>query len=139
MNDTDRYLAWIKENVKGDGYGDCAEVVPAMAKTFPELQVRKGFFHCLSWGRRQHWWLCREDGLIVDPTGAQHPTGFLVCRDRHGVRYEDLTDLPEEELWRRVPTGRCANCGGDAYNGDTVCSDVCHNEYAAYLQNPELG
>jgi len=34
------------------------------------------------------------------------------------------------------PTGKCANCSGPIFGGrSTVCSDNCHEEYAAYLNS----
>ncbi len=125
---SEKYQGWIKKNVKGDGYAKCIEITLAMGKEFPELQRRKGFFHDGIWGRRTHWWLRDENGNIIDPTAKQHPTGeWFPVTDRY---YTDLTDLNDEELSKVVPSGPCANCGGDVYGGGTVCSDICHNEFA---------
>jgi hypothetical protein len=96
-----------------------------MQKTFPELELRKGFFHSNLWGRRQHWWLRTKEGEIVDPTFAQFPVevGFDNL-------YQDLTDLPEEELAEIVPSGVCMNCGDDIFQATSVqdlfCSEPCH-------------
>lgn len=139
MRDTKDYLAWIADNVPGDGYGKCEGASRAMAKTFSELEVRHGHFYCYSWGRRAHWWCLRkEDDLIVDPTGFQYPTGFQICHDRQGKRYEDLTDCTREELLERVPAGVCMNCGCDVFKFDTFCSDACHDAVVAEF-NAELG
>lgn len=65
-------------------------------------------------------------GNIVDPTVHQFPS-------RGAGDYRELG--PDE----KVPTNRCANCGGDVFNGDTVCSPACYSAYAAYLNIPRNG
>jgi hypothetical protein len=113
------YRDWIAENVKGTGYGDCAEATEAMQLTFPELRRVRGFYHDHLWGERQHWWLVAPDGRIVDPTAEQFPskgTGEYVEYDG-----------------RPLPTGRCANCGGPVYDGSTCCSDDCGRAYVAWV------
>lgn len=128
-----KYAKWIKENLKGDGYGQCEEVSKALAKAFPELSLRKGIFHSVSWGERQHWWCRTPEGNIVDPTGHQFPDGCVF--PTVDTQWEDLTDLSEEDLLKRVPVGVCANCGGPRYaaDGGTVCSSTCHDAYVAYI------
>lgn len=122
MNKQYEYEVWIKENVEGDGYGKCAEITEAMAKAFPELTRVRGHYYCPSWGERTHWWLTTPDGKIVDPTKDQHPS--------HGLgRYEPWVEGSPE------PTGKCPNCGGYCYNGESTCSKKCYEEYRAYLMD----
>jgi len=134
--DTSAYQVWIEDTIEGDGYAQCEKVVTEMAEMFPELEARKGFYHDLIWGRRTHWW-CRhrETGRIIDPTGLQHPTGSLFP-ESDGA-YEDLTDLPDEELARRVPSGVCMDCGDPVYEGKTFCSTSCERATLAYLNDPD--
>lgn len=139
MNDTTKYTDWISANVdEHNGYGKCRQVVESMANEFPELEIRKGLFHSLAWGDREHWWLReRKTGLVVDPTGRQHPDGALILSaSAAAVRYTDLTDKTDDELREILPSGRCPNCGDDFY-GDGVqglCSEACASSYAAYIE-----
>lgn len=121
------YSNWIKTNVNQEthGYGECHEVSHAMAAVFTELTVKKGFYHCHSWGRRTHWWLVDEDGQIVDPTARQFPSAGRG----------DYQAISDDELPELVPTGRCMDCGDDVYKGATFCNRSCENSYAAYLND----
>lgn len=113
------HSAWIDEHVSGNCYGHCAEVTAAMAEAFPELTRVRGHYYCVAWGERAHWWLVDTDGTIVDPTAEQFPS--------HGNgHYEPWKEGAPE------PTGKCANCGELVYTGDTVCSENCGIEYAAF-------
>jgi hypothetical protein len=60
---------------------------------------------------------------------------------------EYVTHLAYEEINRQGADGRqwakCPNCGNPypldkPGAGDTVCSEVCFQEYLAYLNNPEF-
>lgn len=125
------YEEWIKANVKDDGYGKCESIVKQMSKAFPKLEVRKGFFHSCLWGQRGHWWLRTPDGDIVDPTGLQHPDGMLF--PILVEKYEDLTDLSDEAMVDRVPSGVCMDCGNPVYCGNTFCNEECEAKTMAYL------
>lgn len=129
--DRDQYTQWIRANVEGSGYGACVTKAVEMAAAFPELEVRQGLYECPVWGPRQHRW-CRVRGtdVIVDPTGAQFPTGSHFP---DGLFYEDLTDASEDELLDRVPTGKCWECGGFTYRGQTFCDSGCEVAYRASL------
>lgn len=130
--DTKPYRAWIlkhlKDNDLHDGYGKCKEICNTMAKTFPELEIRKGNFESIAWGIRQHYW-CRVNGQIIDPTGHQHPDGlFFPSSDE---KYDDFTDMTEQEAIDagKVPTGKCINCGKMIYyKSSCVCSPECDAE-----------
>ena len=114
------YLKWIDLNVSEDGYGKCSEITLMMERKFPELHRVRGHYYCLIWGERTHWWLVTQNGDIVDPTKEQFPskgTGKYV-------------EWPEGD---QEPTGKCPNCSGYCFNGQTVCSEKCHIEYSAYL------
>jgi hypothetical protein len=112
------YQEWIAENVSGTGYGECAEVTENMAAAFPELKRVRGYYYCLLWGPRYHWWLVDPSGNIVDPTASQFPST--------GGQYAEWGNRIE-------PTGKCANCGDLIYNGDTACGPECHRELVASL------
>ena len=134
----DGYMKWVAEHVSGAGYGECKRTAKAMAEAFPLLEVRFGFLHSGLWGRRAHWW-CREKdgrGQIVDPTARQFPDGRLFPTWMV-VAYEDLTDLSEEALADKVPSGPCMNCGEDCYHGETFCCPACHDIVAAEM-NAEM-
>lgn len=120
----ERYRAWVSRHVEGDGYGHCTTVVPAMIEAFPELTMRRGFFHDAFWGRRQHMWAVAPDGTIVDPTGLQHPTGslFALPGSFEASLYEAI---PDDELEARIPSGVCLQCGDDVYGGATFCGTNC--------------
>lgn len=116
------YNEWIKANVEGTGYGACREVTERMAAAFPELRRVYGFYYSLAWGRRTHWWLVTSEGIVVDPTSAQFPClGF--------GDYEELNSLDE------APTGRCADCACDVYNGAIFCSSGCESATISYLND----
>lgn len=135
--DRTRYLDWIREHVKGPGhgYGKCVEVTGAMLEAFTgELRRRRGFFHDALWGRRTHFWMLTAEGEVVDPTGCQHPSGALLPASAE--LYEDLTDLTEEEMADRVPSGRCAECGADCYRERMFCSDPCARAFELALGGP---
>jgi hypothetical protein len=129
------YLVWIQANVTdvlpNNGYGKCDSVTKAMIAAFPELRRACGFYYCPSWGKRTHWWCVSLNGSIVDPTALQFPSRGLG-------EYDEL--IQGEDFDKRVPVGKCPNCGdviyGIANRGKGVCSDKCAEEYAAYLMNP---
>lgn len=115
-----RYAAWIEANVRGDGFGYCAEITEKMAAAFPELKRVRGHYYDAFWGERGHWWLVAPDGSIVDPTKAQFP-------DKNG-EYIPWREGEEE------PTGKCMNCAAYTYGGKDCCSVECERETVAYLQ-----
>ena len=108
-----KYAEWIAANVK-DTRGTCREVTARMAAAFPELTRVRGHYYCWVWGERAHWWLTTPDDRIIDPTAAQFPS------KGNGEYVPWLEGQPE-------PTGRCANCGNDCFNGDTCCTEFCSN------------
>ena len=115
------YAAWIAENVT-ETYGTCCEITERMAAAFPNLTRIRGHYYCWSWGERAHWWLV-DGEEIVDPTAAQFPS--KGC----GEYVPWVEGSPE-------PTGYCPNCGGTVYDGNTCCSERCHDAYVAYCSNP---
>lgn len=114
------YNRWILENVEGNGYGKCREWSQEMASFFPELKVVRGHYHCSVWGTRTHWWCVAPDGMIVDPTRDQFPS---MGTDE----YEPWAEGDAE------PTGKCPNCEGYVYDGDTCCSPKCHDEFRLHV------
>ena len=121
------YSDWVENNVK-EAYGRCKEYVEKMHTTFPELSVRRGFYHCPFWGERQHWWLEDEDGQVVDPTAVQFPS-------KGAGEYESLND---DELEDKVPTGVCMDCGAPVYHGVMFCSERCEMATLNYLNTGRL-
>ena len=113
-----RYSDWIAENVPENCTGMCRSTTHAMAVFFPELTLVRGQYHCLIWGRRNHWWLTTEDGGIIDPTAAQFPS-------RGGDYVPWIDGTPE-------PTGKCPNCGDYCWDGKDCCCDECTEEFTAY-------
>ncbi len=102
--------------------GKCEEECKKMKEKFPELEMIRGFFFCVHWGKREHWWLELE-GEIIDPTRTQYPTPIGL------ETYEPWTEGTKE------PTGKCPNCGNYSYDKNTCCSNKCSNEYLGYLNN----
>lgn len=115
------YQAWINAHVQPDPTGTCREVSAEMVEAFPELRRVRGHYSgaglTYPW---PHWWLVTENGAIVDPTAAQWP-------DAGRGQYEPHDEAGPE------PTGKCPNCGGYCYDGNTCCSPTCHQEYVAYV------
>lgn len=118
-----KYEQWIKDNVT-NSYGKCHEYCLEMQKVFPELQLVRGHYYCLIWGKREHWWLKIND-TVVDPTKDQFPT-------KGTGNYIEL-DSNEPE-----PTGRCPNCGEYCYDNKYLCSDYCEKSYLVYLNSGVL-
>jgi hypothetical protein len=124
------YIAWTAKNypTSDSAYLQCEEATKRMVKAFPELTRVRGLAHVeepfgLPPTRTPHWWLKTKSGEVVDPTAHQYPTRIL--------KYE------ESDETQGPPTGKCPNCGGLCYNGDSICSKKCEREYIAYLNSPE--
>ena len=134
---SEKYSAWIREAIgDGNGYGKCKGLCEKMAQVFPELEVRKGLFHSLAWGDRQHFWLRDRNGTIVDPAGKQHPDGSWF--PENDAQYSDMTNMEDEEIMQVVPTGKCMDCGEPTYGGKSMCSEACERSYMAYLNGGAL-
>lgn len=121
-----KYEAWIQEYVERTPFlrGQCDIATREMVAKFPELK-RVGGFVYPPWGREQHWWCLAPDGTILDPTREQYP-GWC------DLGYEAI-DLSNPEEAKRVPTGRCMDCGGDVYEHATFCNKTCEEKTRAYL------
>lgn len=119
------YAEWIAENV-AETYGRCAEMTLAMVTQFPELRRVRGHYHCRFWGAREHWWCVAPDGKIIDPTAAQFPS------KGHGEYIEHIEGSPE-------PTGKCPDCGGYTYKGNTFCSPECEESTMTDLGFVKIG
>lgn len=114
-----RYREWII-GLGTELLGRCAEATQDMVKEFPELKRVRGHYICPIWGRRAHWWCVTPDGLIVDPTKGQFPSGGIG-------EYIPWIDGEKE------PTGICADCGEEVFNGDSFCNDECARKTMEYL------
>jgi hypothetical protein len=135
VHDTTNHTAeldWINSNVGAFSRGACYDNAQAFVRQFPAYQLRKGFFHSVHWGPQQHWWTRHKTtNQIVDPTASQFPDG--VPFPKTSSAYEDLTDLPDDQLLDKVPTGKCAYCAGPAYHHESFCSTECANACVAEL------
>lgn len=118
------WIASYLAKKRGFVRGACSEATKEMMAAFPELR-RAGGFVQVQWGREQHWWCVAPDGSIVDPTVDQY--GAVGVFD-----YEEL-DLDDPKTREIVPTGRCMECGLDAFGGRQFCSDNCECDFAADL------
>ena len=123
QSDKVSYVEWIARSVDGDGLGECAEITQMMLGAFPELKRVRGHYMCPWWGECAHWWLTAPDGSIVDPTAKQFPS------EGQGEYVPHVEGFAE-------PTGKCPNCGGYCWTGETCCSEQCHHQYAAYCLRP---
>lgn len=128
-----KYTRWIEEYVTAQPQrfvrGKCDEATRQMVEAFPELRRAAGFVY-VQWGRDQHWWCVTKEGEIVDPTFEQ----FGVF----GVQsYEEL-DLEDPVTQKRVPTGRCMDCGEDVYGGNVFCNAECEEATRLYMEGPSL-
>jgi hypothetical protein len=70
--------------------GKCREMSEAACDADSSLTLVRGWYHCLVWGRQQHWWCRRADGSVYDPTAAQFPT--------QGGEYEEFRGAVECEF-----------------------------------------
>lgn len=121
MPEQTKYEAWINSWLSvNEAYGGCDKATREMVKEFPELRRVAGYYHCVLWGRRTHWWCVTEDGEVVDPTASQFPS-------KGKGWYEEVTDFSE------FPTGVCMDCGDPVYHGDTFCSPECETATRLYL------
>jgi len=110
-----KYANWIQKKLESnDPCGKCEKWCHEMIKVFPELKLQRGFYHCLIWGKREHWWLKDKNDEIIDPTIKQFPNTF-------GTYEKWIEGTPE-------PTGKCSNCGQYCYNDNYVCSEACKTE-----------
>lgn len=116
----EKYDKWITENVP-EAYGTCQEVTEKMLAAFPELERVRGYYYCLTWGEREHWWLKTKEGAIVDPTATQFPT------KGNGVYAELDPDAKE-------PTGMCPECGEYVYDNNQFCCLMHERSYIRYLE-----
>jgi len=120
------YTSWIERHVRRRGVdrldGTCQEMSEVMKREFPELTVVRG--HVFIIGphgtnhRTGHWWLTDPEGCVVDPTALQ------FCEI---LEYDPWDEAQDE------PTGKCPNCGGYCFNGASLCTPKCEQEYIAYL------
>jgi len=124
------YQEWIDDRLATeDPQTKCAEWTNEMARVFPELTRVRGQVALSNLLLRNHWWLVTPDGQTVDPTASQFDSDYFG-------HAQILAYLPLDES-EPEPTGKCPNCGGHCYNGETCCSDTCHRAYASYCMNPD--
>ena len=114
------YQKWIDKNVINP-HLNCETATIEMKNRFPELIRVRGFYCCLIYGKRPHWWLKNSNGNIIDPTANQFATKGI------------MGDYEEWDESREEPTGMCPNCGEYCYNGNELCSSECFKDYLNYL------
>jgi hypothetical protein len=102
----DAYAAYIAS--VDNPRGRCQEITLEMQAEFPELVRVRGHYLCPLYGRRPHWWLTDEAGMIIDPTASQFVPGG------------DYVEWTGDE-----PTGRCINCGENVFDHSLVCGPGC--------------
>ncbi len=92
--------------------GKCKEMSQALCEKDKDLRLAKGWYHCWSWGKQEHWWCVSSSGDIVDPTVNQFPAP-------HVGEYEEFNGTVE-----------CSECGKETdsftmQGNYPVCSDAC--------------
>jgi hypothetical protein len=124
------YSEWIENYVSAQPNrfvrGMCMDATQKMAEAFPELRRECGFvtvLHPNGVHEEQHWWCVTPDGGIVDPTAVQFLQVFT---------YEAVDPANPS---RPIPTGTCADCGENTFNGASFCSSVCEGATVAYLNS----
>jgi len=94
--------------------GRCKEYAEKACKEDSSLTLVRGYYHCWSWGKQEHWWCKRPDGSIYDPTVDQFPKP-------HAGRYEEFRGFFTcEECGREVAEDAAIPVGGYA-----CCSERC--------------
>lgn len=63
---------------KPRGAGECWDVCSRMVAEDHTLTLVRGWYDDPVWGAREHWWLKRQDGTILDPTSEQFPAGGIT-------------------------------------------------------------
>lgn len=122
------YAEWIRAYVAAQNNfvrGRCSEATKKMVEAFPELRRVAGFVEVMHPGgvyEEQHWWCVAPDGSVVDPTESQ----FLAVLSREEV-YPARPHRP-------IPSGRCMDCGGTVFGGDTFCSEECERLTTEYTE-----
>ena len=58
--------------------GKCEEFSRAAVEADPTLRLVRGWYVDPHWGRQEHWWTVRPDGIIHDPTSRQFPMGGVT-------------------------------------------------------------
>jgi len=124
------YNSWINANypTAKSARLQCDEATKEMVNVFAELKRVRGLAsvkepYGLPPTRTPHWWCVTSEGTIIDPTAHQYPTEIL--------------SYSEADESKGSPTGKCPNCGGLCYKGNSLCSEKCNREYMDYLNNPE--
>lgn len=121
---------WIRAHVPSDPnavWNECQGWAKRMQQAFPDLVMVRGHVLISTGHERPHWWLL-DGEQVVDPTAHQFRS------DYYGGCATIVQYLPWDES-QEEPTGRCPNCGGLCYHGESVCSDRCGDEYVAYLND----
>lgn len=62
---------------------------------------------------------------------SKNPLGRLANAELRAAK--KAAHAAFDPLWRPLPTGPCANCGGPVYDGNTCCSDECGRAYVAWV------
>lgn len=93
--------------------GKCKELCEIIVSKDPSLKMVRGYYHDAFWGKQPHWWIVKQDGIIIDPSILQFP-------DKNG-EYEEFSGICH-----------CYQCGkeileenGQIYGNYIFCSGKC--------------
>lgn len=103
--------------------GKCHLYVWEWIKENPALLPQSGFYDCLFWGYRQHWWAIDEDGEVFDPTDLQFPSsGAGEYIPLHEAQ------IPCPECGDIIPPFRI----GMFHHNHMVCSEDCYSRMIGF-------
>jgi len=93
--------------------GKCKEMSEALCVLHDDLTLVRGYYHCLFWGKQEHWWCVKPNGDIVDLTIGQFPSSTGTYEEFDG-------SFDCEECGLAVSGKDAIPCGRFV-----VCSDKC--------------
>jgi len=104
--------------------GKCKKMSEELVKQNNTLTLVRGYYHEPIWGtKEQHWWCKKPDGVIIDPTKSQFPSGGIA------EFYEEFNGKVE-----------CSECGEEkdeeemSHNGRySFCSNQCHGRFVGVI------
>ena len=96
--------------------GKCKEFCDALILERPDLELVRGHYYEPHWSREEpHWWCVDSEGLIIDPTVKQFPSGGIK---EFYTQYSGFSDC--EECSKSIPEAEIIMQGRF-----TVCSTQC--------------
>lgn len=96
--------------------GKCKEMCEALVADDPSLKMVRGHYYEPTWGREEpHWWCVNAEGVIIDPTKLQFPSGGIIdCY----TEFDGTFDC--EECGKNFPEAELVAAGNYP-----VCSNTC--------------